>query len=191
MGIYKYINKTWRKPKINLGYVWQTRLINWRKEPAVIKIEKPTRIDKARMLGYKAKNGVVVARVRVPRGGRMRMQIRAGRKSKKFRHRKIVGKSYQWVAEERANKFFRNLEVLNSYWVTEDALHYWYEVILIDPDKPEIQKDPKYKGILTQRGRVFRGLTSAGTKSRGLGGKGIGYEKNRPSLRAHNRQGKN
>jgi large subunit ribosomal protein L15e len=69
------------------------------------------------------------------------------------------------VAEERAGRVCNNLRVLNSYWVTEDALHYWYEVILIDPEKPEIQKDPKYKGILTQRGRVFRGLTSAGTKS--------------------------
>ena len=51
---------------------------------------------------------------------------------------------------------------------------------------PEIVDHP----IAHQRGRAFRGLTSAGRKMRGLLNKGRGAEKLRPSIRAHNRKGK-
>jgi large subunit ribosomal protein L15e len=47
-------------------------MIKWRSEPTILVIEKPTRLDRARTLGYKAKKGIVVVRVRVPRGGRKR-----------------------------------------------------------------------------------------------------------------------
>ncbi|ALV62505.1 LSU ribosomal protein L15e [Thermococcus sp. 2319x1] len=40
------------------------------------------------------------------------------------------------------------------------------------------------------KGRVFRGLTSAGKRSRGLLNKGKGAEKVRPSIRAHRGRGK-
>ena len=34
------------------------KAISWRKEPTVHRIEKPSRLDKAHRLGYKAKQGI-------------------------------------------------------------------------------------------------------------------------------------
>ncbi len=192
MGLYQAIRDLWKKPKANLGQLNKDRLIQWRREDAVTKIDRPTRLDRARALGYKAKRGIVVARVRVKRGGRKREQIKKGRRSKTQRRKKIVGKSYQWISEERAQKTFKNLEVLNSYYVNKDGLYYWYEVILIDPYRPEIKSDKKYNWICERKhtNRVFRGKTSAGKRSRGLHSKGKGTEKIRPSRRANNRRSK-
>jgi len=102
------------------------------------------------------------------------------------------GKSIQSIAEERAARRFPNMQVLNSYWVGEDGKHKWYETILVDPHHPVIKRDKNLKWICssTQKGRVFRGKTSAGRKSRGHRRKGRGTEKTRPSLRSHHNRGK-
>jgi len=189
MGVYKHIRELWKKPRDSLGNVWKERLIDWRKEPTTIRIERPTRLDKARSLGYRAKQGIFMIRQRVNRGGRKRATIRAGRRSKHYGQRKDVSKSYQVVAEERTSKKYPNCEVLNSYYAGEDGVHYWYEVILVDTAHPQIRNDKSLK-FLTEpahRGRAHRGLTSAGKKSRGLHGKGKGHEKVRPSHRAKKR----
>ncbi len=191
MGIYKILNKLWRDKK-KVRKLLGDRLIQWRKENAVVKIKRPTRISKARSLGYKAKQGILMARVRVKRGGRKKPKIRKGRRPKRTGRKKIVGKSYQWIAEERANRKFHNFEVLNSYYLAQDGKHYWFEIIMIDPYHPAIKKDKHLKWICEKQhtGRVYRGLTSAAHKSRGLRHKGKGAEKMRPSLRAHDRRGK-
>jgi large subunit ribosomal protein L15e len=98
-------------------------------------------------------------------------------------------KSLRRIAEERAQKHHPNLEVLNSYWVGEDGKQKFYEVILVDPNHPEIVNDPQIAWITApvHKGRVYRGLTSAGTEGRGLRWKGKGAERFRPS-RARNRR---
>ncbi len=187
MGLYKYINKlNGEKSKEYLSLI-KSRLITWRTETTPLKIEHPTNLATARKLGYKAKHGFILMRVRLPRGQKQRPSIRHGRRSAHFRQRLVLKKNYQWVAEERAVKNYPNLEVLNSYKVGKDGLHYWFEVILVDPKHPEIKADKNISWIQSnkQRGRVHRGLTSAGKKSRALGGKGKGYEKSRPSLGAN------
>lgn len=191
MGIYKILNKLWKNKK-QVRKLFRDRIIEWRKENSVVKLKKPTRIDKARALGYKAKQGILVARVRVKRGGRKKPLIKKGRRPKRRGRKKIVGKSYQWIAEERANRKFHNFEVLNSYYVAQDGKSYWYEVILVDPSHPVIKKDKHLKWFCEKqhKGRVYRGLTSAGRKSRGLRHKGKGAEKMRPSLRSHSRRAK-
>ena len=60
MGLYKYIKEIWKKPKKNMPDLWRERLIKWRREPVTVRIEKPTRLDKARSLGYKAIKGFVI-----------------------------------------------------------------------------------------------------------------------------------
>ena len=173
MGAYKYIRKLWEQPKAGLGKLWQERLIEWRREDTVVRIERPTRIDRARVLGYKAKQGFVMARAKVRRGGFQRPHHKAARKSSKsgfvyFTH----SKSKQLIVEEKVAKKFPNLEVLNSYWVAEDGKNIWFEVILVDPDHAAIKSD-KELGWLTSgkhNGRANRGLTSAGRKIRGLSG---------------------
>ena len=193
MGVYKYIRELWKRPKENLGDLFKERLIQWRKEPTIKRIEKPTRLDRARSLGYKAKQGFVVVRVKIKKGGRKRPKPSGGRKPKKAGLVKFTpGKSLQWIAEERANRKFPNLEVLNSYWVGEDGKSKWFEVILADPHHPAIKRDKDVGWIKEKqhRGRVFRGKTSAGRKGRGLRKSGKGTEKIRPSIRSSGGKGK-
>ena len=182
VNAYSFIKEAWKKPDIQ---TLRQRMIDWRQEPSVIKLEKPTRLDRARNLGYKAKEGFLVARVKLLRGGRLREAFAAGRKPRKMRRMEIINKNYRSIAEERANKKFHNFEVLNSYWVGKDGLYYWFEVILIDPSHPVIKADSKLNWIVNQKGRVYRGLTSSARKSRGLRGKGKGHEKTRPSKKSN------
>ncbi len=190
MGLYQSLKLTWRSDEFRS--LLRKRLVEWRKEPATLRVHRPTRLDRARTLGYRAKQGFIVVRQRVKRGGRMRPDIRKGRRSKHNRQRKILSLNYQVVAEGRAASKFPNLEVLNSYFLARDGNHYWYEVIMLDKQHPAIISDPVVSWVASpkSRRRVFRGLTSAGRRSRGLMHKGMGAEKLRPSLRAHDRKGK-
>lgn len=182
---YMYVAKAWKRPEDSFvkDLMWQ-RLIEWRKQHAIIRVERPTRLDRARKLGYKAKQGFVVARVRVRRGGLRKIRPKAGRRQKRMGVAKFKpAKSLRLIAEERASRKFPNLEVLNSYWVWEDGRFKWFEVIMVDPSHPVIQSDKDINWICesAHRGRVFRGLTSAGKEIRGLRHKGRGAEKIRPS----------
>ena len=72
MGMYQAIRQLWKKPKEGLGELYKQRLIAWRKELVITSIHRPTRLDRARSLGYKANRGITMVRVRVARGGRKR-----------------------------------------------------------------------------------------------------------------------
>jgi len=187
-GMYHYLREAWKKPSKEL---LKNRLIEWRKGESAVVVEKPLRLDRARALGYKAKKGFVIVRVRVKRGGRTRPRHKHGRKSRKQHIRKILKMSYQWVAEIRAERKFRNLQVLNSYPIGKDGKYYFYEIIMVDPTKPEILSDPNISWIANPKNkrRAQRGLTSAAKKSRGLLSKSPNM-KVRPSVRAWERQGK-
>ncbi len=188
-GLYYYLREAWKKPDAKDVH---SRMIEWRKSEAAVVVEKPSRLDRARGLGYKAKRGFVVVRVRVRRGGRKRERAQVkGRKSRKQTIRKTLKMNYKWVAEIRAARKYKNLEVLNSYWIGQDGMYYFYEVIMVDPSKPEIKNDRTIKWITkgANRKRAERGLTSSAKKSRGLRGKGPN-KKVRPSLRAWDRRGK-
>ncbi|MGC8998124.1 MAG: 50S ribosomal protein L15e [Candidatus Bathyarchaeia archaeon] len=185
---YKYIAEAWKKPEESyVEELMRQRLIEWRKEPAIVRVEKPTRLDRARKLGYKAKQGFIIVRVRVRRGGLRKQRPKAGRRPKRMGVRKYKpAKSLRLIAEERAARKFPNLEVLNSYWVGEDGRFKWFEVIMVDPHHPAVKADKDINWICQKqhKGRVFRGLTSAGKKVRGLRKKGCGAEKARPSRKA-------
>ncbi|MDI6691320.1 MAG: 50S ribosomal protein L15e [Candidatus Bathyarchaeota archaeon] len=185
---YKYIAEAWAKPeKSFVDELMRQRLIEWRRQPTITRVEKPTRLDRARKLGYKAKQGFVIVRVRVRRGGLGKKRPKAGRRPKRMGVKKFKpAKSMRLIAEEKAARKFPNLEVLNSYWVGEDGRSKWFEVIMVDPHHPAIaaDKDVNWISQKQHRGRVFRDLTSAGKKVRGLRRKGRGAEKLRPSKKA-------
>ncbi|MEN9625775.1 MAG: hypothetical protein RL557_103 [archaeon] len=187
-GLYQHLKSAWKNQNPT---ELRERMTQWRSSNATVKLDKPTRLDKARMLGYKAKKGFIVVRVRLARGGRKRERPSKGRKSRRMSVMKILKMNYRWVAEIRAQNAFPNLEVLNSYYLAKDGQHYFFEVILIDPERPEIQNDPVMNWISDRKnqGRVYRGLTSAGKKSRGLRSKSP-MNPNRPSVRAGKRRGK-
>jgi large subunit ribosomal protein L15e len=166
-SMYNFIKNLWKKPRENLGNLFRERLMKWRRQPVIVRVEKPTRLDRARALGYKAKQGFIIVRARIRKGGRKRPKPARGRKPSKAGMAKFTPKkSLQRIAEEKVARKYPNLEVLNSYYVGEDGQHMWFEVILVDPHNPVIKSDPKINWICKQRGRVFRGLTSAGKKSR-------------------------
>ena len=187
-GMYHYLAQAWKKPDAK---TLRERMIGWRKSNVLTKVDKPLRLDRARALGYKDKKGFVIIRVRIKRGGHKRPRPNKGRRSKRLHIRKNLKMSYQWIAEQRASRKYKNLEVLNSYQIGKEGIHYFYEVILVDPSKPEIKNDKTISWICNpaNKKRALRGLTSSAKKSRGLRTKSRNI-KVRPSIRARGRKGK-
>ncbi len=165
--MYKYIAQAWRNRSKETEEATRQSHILWRKQNAIVAIDNPARLDRAHALGYKAKQGYSILRVRVRRGGLRRMSAKRGRRQA---HSGVTryspAKSMRLIAEERVAKRFPNMEVLNSYYAGEDGEYKWFEVILVDPHHPVIISDSDINWICdeAQRGRVFRGLTSAGKR---------------------------
>ncbi|MFP4590835.1 MAG: 50S ribosomal protein L15e [Halobacteriales archaeon] len=182
---YAHVREAWKDPdEGTVGRLQWERMQRWRREGALVRIDRPTRIDRARALGYKAKQGIVVVRARIRKGTARKSRFTAGRRStRQGVHRIGRTKNAQRIAEERASRKYPNLEVLNSYWVGEDGKRRWFEVILVDPHHPAIEADDDLNWICepSQRNRVMRGLTAAGRRARGLNNRGTGAEKVRPS----------
>ena len=191
-SMYGYVRDAWKKPAASgvKKLLWE-RMQTWRKQGAVVRVERPTRIDRAHALGYKAKQGVIVVRSSIHRGGRRKARYIRGRRTNRMSMRKATpGKSLQSIAEERAQNRYPNMEVLNSYWVGEDGVHKYFEVILVDRANPAVLADKDLAWVAETRGRVFRGKTSSGRKGRGQRSKGRGSEKCFPSIRSHKNHGK-
>lgn len=184
MNAYEYMKRTMQSEYKARSPQLKARLVTWRRGPPLLKIDRPTNIARAHELGYKAKQGVILVRVRVGRGLSKRRKPRRGRKPSKYGRFYAYRKSLQSICEERAARRFLNCEVLNSYFVGEDGNNKFYEVILLDRAHPAIASDPQYTNLLGQRGRAFRGMTSSGRKHRGIIRKGFGTNKNRPSVRS-------
>ena len=167
-GLYQRVREAWKKHDKNWKGLMRDRLIQWRREPRFNRIEEPTRIDRARAIGYKAKQGFVVVRVRLQRGGRDRPKYgRKGRKPSKTGLKAYYTKqSLQAVAEQRVARKYPNLEVLNGYWVGEDGRYAWFEVILVDKAHPVIKSDKNISWITKHRRRVLRGATAAAKRAR-------------------------
>ncbi len=78
MGCYKYMEELWRhKQSDALRFLLRVRAWEYRQRPNILTINRPSRTDKAHRLGYKAKQGYVVVRAGVRRGGRKR-QVHRG-----------------------------------------------------------------------------------------------------------------
>ena len=124
----------------------RSRVVLWRKQNAVTRIDKPSRILRARRLGYKAKQGIIVIRMRVGTGGMRRQRPRGGRRPKHLGVTSIKGDdSMKQVAERRVLERHPNMKLLGSYFIYKDGMHYWYEVILADPSHPRVAKDKELR----------------------------------------------
>jgi len=140
--MYKYISETWRRiwsdPAFK-EYLTKKRM-EWRRGKTVERVDKPSRLDKARKLGYRAKQGYVVVRVRVRKGGLSKIPPTLGRRQKRMGISKIKrGLSSQEIAEMRAKRKFKNLTVLGSYYLGEDGKYIWYEVIMRNEHHPAVK----------------------------------------------------
>jgi large subunit ribosomal protein L15e len=190
---YNYVTETFQTHEKSYQSSTWNRLVELRHSPSVHRVNHPTNISRARKLGYKSKQGYIIVRSKVRRGTLKKIRPKMGRKPRNLGVTKITPKkNLQRISEERAAKKYPNLEVLNSYFIASDGKSKWYEVIMVDPNHPRIINDHKINwiGNSSNKRRVFRGMTSAGKKGRGLRKKGIGAEKIRPSLRKNRNRGK-
>ncbi|KAH0838326.1 ribosomal L15-domain-containing protein [Lanmaoa asiatica] len=192
MGAYKYISELYKKKQSDvLRFLLRVRCWEYRQLNVIHRASRPSRPDKARRLGYKAKQGYVIYRVRVRRGNRKKpvpkgtlrrpacacgcswyssgatygKPVRQGVNHLKFQ------RGLRSVAEERVGRRCGNLRVLNSYWINQDGVYKYYEVILVDPSHKAIRRDPRINWITkpVHKRREARGLTSIGKQNRGLG----------------------
>jgi large subunit ribosomal protein L15e len=122
------------------------RAVIWRNQNALTRVEKPSRIARARRLGYKAKQGIIVVRMRVGTGGMRKQRPRGGRRPKHLGVTKIKADvSMKQVAERRVLQRYPNMKLLGSYFLYKDGMHYWFEIILADPSHPRIAKDKEIR----------------------------------------------
>merc|ERR1712136_567936 len=151
MGAYKYVNELWRKKQTDvMGFLLRVRTWQYRQLSRVHRASQPTRIEKARRLGYRAKQGFVVYRVRVRRGSRKKPVAKGCTYGKPTHHginQMKFQRSLQSIAEERVGRKIGSLRVLNSYWVGEDSTYKYYEVIMVDPAHTAIRRDPRIQWI--------------------------------------------
>jgi len=165
LGAYKYIRETYQNELRDRPDFYKKKLAEWRNGEAIVRLHRPSNLSRARMLGYKAKTGYAIARVRIGKGRRRRPTVRMGRHPGHMYVYVQPRVSHQAIAEQRANRVYKNMEVLNSYLAGEDGNYKFYEVILVDPARAQ-------PGLKLAKGRAFRGLTSQGRKARGLRAKG-------------------
>ncbi|ESR44737.1 hypothetical protein CICLE_v10002413mg [Citrus x clementina] len=153
MGAYKYVSELWRKKQSDvMRFLQRVRCWEYRQHPSIVRVTRPTRPDKARRLGYKAKQGYVVYRVRVRRGGRKRpvpKGIVYGKPTNQGVTQLKFQRSKRSVAEERAGRKLGGLKVLNSYWINEDSTYKYFEVILVDAAHNAIRNDPGSTGSVS------------------------------------------
>ncbi len=139
-------DQTWLKMWKENSTILRDKAVLWRKQNAVIRLDKPSRIQKARRLGYKAKQGIIVIRMRVGTGGMRKKRPRGGRRPKHLGVTRIKADvTMQQVAERRVLQKYPNMTLLGSYYLYKDGFHYWFEVILADPAHPRIAKDKELR----------------------------------------------
>ena len=134
--------KMWKENSTEL----RAKAVIWRKQNAVTSVDKPSRITRARRLGYKAKQGIAFVRMRVGTGGMRRQRPRGGRRPKHLGVTRIkAAVSMKQVAERRVLERYPNMKLLGSYFLYKDGMHYWFEIILADPSHPSIIKDKELR----------------------------------------------
>ncbi|KAL4836267.1 hypothetical protein H8958_016384 [Nasalis larvatus] len=186
MGAYKYIQELWRKKQSDvMRFLLRVCCWQYRQLSALHRAPRPTQPDKARRLGYKAKQGYVIYRIRVRCGGRKCPVPKGATYGKPVHHgvnQLKFARSLQSVAEERAGRHF-----LNSYWVGEDSTYKFFEVILIDPFHKTIRRNPDTQWITkaVQKHREMRGLTSGHKFHHTIGGSRRAAWRRRNTLQLH------
>ena len=194
MGAYKYLEELWKKKQSDtLRFVLRMRAWEYRQLPAIHRCTRSSRVDKARRMGYKRKQGYAIFRTRVRRGGRKKPVSKGivyGKPSNQGIRETKQQRTIRSIAEERVGRVASNMRVLNSYWVGQDSTYKFFEVICVDPSHKAIRKDARINWICgtAHKHRERRGLTSVGKKSRGLRAKGHRDNNNRPSRRANEKK---
>ncbi len=143
--MYQQIAKTVQKMAKENSPVLKQRAVEWRRGPTIVRLERPSRLWRARALGYKPKQGVIVVRIKLTRGGMRQKRPTSGRRSKHMGTLKIKGHfSSQDTAERRIGERYPNMSVIGSYPVYEDGKFIWFEVILADGHHPSVANSDSF-----------------------------------------------
>ena len=191
MGAYRYLQELWKRKQCEtMQFILRLRTWEYRQLPVVHRCTRPSRPDKARRLGYKAKQGVVIYRCAVRRGSRktnVAKGIVYGKPKSQGVSQMKDKRKLRALAEERVGRKIPSLRVLNSYWVGQDGTYKYYEVICVDPSHNAIRNDARMNWICrpVHKHRELQGMTSANRSSRGLRVRGNKDNKKRPSRRAN------
>jgi len=122
------------------------KAVIWRKQNALTRIDKPSRIARARRLGYKAKQGIIVVRMRVGAGGMRKQRPTGGRRPKHLGVTRIkAAVSMKQVAERRVLERHPTMKLFGSYFLYKDSMYFWVEVILADKSHNSIIKDKELR----------------------------------------------
>ena len=144
---YSYMDEAWHKRTPEFKDWLRRSAMTWRREPVVKRIDLPTKLVTARRLGYKAKPGIVMVRVRIRRGGARKPRPVSGRRQKAMGNIKFTRSlSLKTIAERRAARRYPNMTIRNSYDLYSDGVSHWYEVILYDQQRPGVtMQSPAYR----------------------------------------------
>jgi large subunit ribosomal protein L15e len=186
MGAAKYIKQAFQNEwkgvsDTNYDYalIMRKRGIEYRNEErAIVKIDHPTNLPSARSIGYKAKQGIFVVRVRVRKGTGTHHRPKNKRRPKRQGQAKLSRKiSTQAMSEQKASKYFENAEVLGSYKIAEDGKWHYFEVVMADRTASTVLNDKNLAYLADgHKGRAERGKTFAG---------GANKEFNKINMRKH------
>ncbi len=131
MGAFKFIKENERRVYTDNDRRREL-LMELSGAPAFYRVEKPTRLAKARSLGYRAKQGYIIVRARVGKGGSRRPRPNHARKPSKAGVSFNFDVSSKRIAEGRVNRIFSNMDILGSYFLVDNGQYKWYEIILKD-----------------------------------------------------------
>ncbi len=185
MGANKYIREAFQKEwkgvtdgNYDYALIMRQRGLAYRNEgDAVVKIDHPTNLPSARSVGYKAKQGIFVARVRVRKGTGTHHRPKNKRRPKRQGQAKLSRKiSTQAMAEQKASKRFENAEALGSYKIAEDGKWHYFEIVMADRTASTIVNDKNLKWLVDHKGRAERGKTFMGR---------VNKENNKKNMRKH------
>ena len=148
-SMYRHVAETWQNGLREKDPSIKSRLVAWRRGPRVVRLEHPTRLDRARAVGFKAKQGFVVVRVRISRGGIRIKRPVAGRRSKHLGVLRIKGQLPEaGVVAGRVKERYPNMTVLGSYFLMEDGRYRWFEAVLVDAHHPSVMADKELQHLV-------------------------------------------
>merc|ERR1711862_607612 len=186
-----YLQELWKKKQCEaMQFILRMRAWEYRQLPTMHRAQRPSRPDKARRLGYKAKQGFVVYRCAVRRGSRKTANPKGivyGKPKSQGINQMKCTKNLRSLAEERVGRKMGALRVLNSYWVGQDGTYKYFEVICVDPAHNAVRNDAKLNWMCNpvHKHREIRGLTSAGKQFRVMRKRGDRVNNRRPSKNAN------
>jgi len=141
MGATKYIRESYRKTMAERSPEYKARLIKWHRGRPIVRLTGPTNIPRARTLGYKATKDIIVVRVRISKGKRVRRRADLGRKPGKNRKEVNPGAPLSYYAVIKAANRFTNLEPMGVYLAGETGTDKYFEIIMRNscPMKPGVR----------------------------------------------------